>query len=665
MLLRSSRIRLRLAGAVVVAALAPAALHAQGLTPEQVTSLRTVSSTAMSPDGRLVAFTVTATRDSAEERGNAYTELYVVPAAGGEPRAVVSRPRSASLPRWSPDGSTLAFIARLEGNSHSQVYGVPAAGGEPRPLTTAAGTVESFRWSPDGRSIAYTAPRVDPPGMERRRDPANDVVVMSEQGSWTRLYVQPASGGEARAVTPEDRNVVEFEWAPDGRTFAVQATKALGADADLVFRDLYVVPAAGGEMRELAPTPSKVGGMAWSPDGRMLAYLGGISANDPIAQSVLVVPAAGGTPRNLTPAYEGSATWVGWLDNGSVAFVADEGTRTVLNRVPASGGRIARIVGGGEEIFGSVDFDARNRTFSAPVNTARHPGEVYVGTVGGRGLRRVTTLNPWLSGVALGRQETVEWTGPEELRIQGVVVYPVGYQQGRRYPLAILPHGGPEGVSLEGWVTTPLYPAQVLAGRGYVVLMPNYRGSGGRGVAFSKGDQRDLMGREFDDVLAGIDHLAAQGVVDPQRVGISGTSYGGYMSAWAATRHSDRFKVAIPFAGISHWMSFLYTTDIPAEMSVVHFDLWCSENVGICWDRSPIAHVARATTPTLVGHGLVDERVHPEQSLELYNALRLKGVPTELVLYPREPHGLRERAHQLDYMRRITEWMDRYLQPGR
>ncbi|HUH12139.1 MAG TPA: prolyl oligopeptidase family serine peptidase, partial [Longimicrobiales bacterium] len=239
------------------------------------------------------------------------------------------------------------------------------------------------------------------------------------------------------------------------------------------------------------------------------------------------------------------------------------------------------------------------------------------------------------------------------------------YQQGTRYPLAILPHGGPEGVSLDGWVTNPLYPAQLLAGRGYAVLMPNYRGSGGRGVAFSKGDHRDLGGREFEDVIAGIDALAERGIVDAERVGISGTSYGGYFSAWAATRWSHRFKVAIPFAGLTHWMSFMYTTDIPAEMSLVHFDLWCHENVGLCWDRSPLAHIGKAQTPTLIGHGLADDRVHPEQSIELYNALRLKGVPVELVLYPREPHGLRERAHQLDYMRRITEWLDRYLTPGR
>lgn len=649
-------------GLLVPLVLTPSVLGAQGMTPEQVVSLQVVGAPALSPDGRWVAYALVEPRDSVEERGPAFSELYIVPAAGGQPRAVVTRPQSASAPRWSPDGRTLAFAARLAGHDQRQVYAVPAEGGEPRRLTAATSNVIAYRLSPDGRSVAYTIPSED---TRSPRDPLNDVIVASEPGRHARLWVQGLDGGQARVVTPDTLHVLDFEWSPDGGSFAVQAARHTDADSDQMFRNLYVVPAAGGAMRQLRIVPGKLGPMAWSPNGQTLAYLGATAFNDPIAQSVFVVPATGGEPRNLMPGFEGSASWVGWQDNANVFFVSTEGTRTTLNRVPAAGGRIQRLAGGGAEIFGAVDLDRQNRTFALAGNTARHPAEVFVGTMGRAGLRRVTTHNPWLDQVALGRQETIEWMGPENLRIEGVVIYPVGFQQGRRYPLVILPHGGPEGIDHDGWTTRPLYPGQVLAGRGYVVLMPNYRASGGRGVDFSKADHRDLGGREFDDVLAGIDHLAALGVVDPDRVGISGTSYGGYFSAWAATRHSDRFRVAIPFAGLTHWMSFMLTTDIPHEMSAVHWDLYCTDNVGLCWDRSPIAHLARANTPTLIGHGLADDRVHPEQSIELYNALRLKGdVPVELVLYPREPHGLRERAHQLDYMRRINEWLDRYLQPG-
>jgi dipeptidyl aminopeptidase/acylaminoacyl peptidase len=645
--------------------LLPIALLAQGMTPEQVVSLRSVGATVLSPDGRWVAYTAALPRDTADERGGAFSELYVVAAAGGEPRAVITRPQGAASPQWSADGRTLAFATRLPAHPARQVYAVPAEGGEPRPLTSAPGGVMAFQLSPDGQSVAYTMAVQDVPATARGRDPLNDVIVASEQGRYVRLWIQPLAGGEPRVITPDTLNVADFVWSSDSRTLALQATRELGADADQMFRSIYTVPAAGGALTRLPAIPGKLGPMAFSPDSRTLAYLGATALNDPLAQSVFVMPAGGGTPRNLTPGYEGSASWVGWLDNATVLFAATEGTITALNRVPAAGGRMQRVAGGAAEIFSAVSLDARRRGFAATANTARHPNEVFVGSVGGRELRRVTNHNPWLDQVALGRQETIEWTGPEDWRIEGVVVYPVGYEAGRRYPLAVLPHGGPEGIDHDGWNTRPLYPVQVLAGRGYVVLMPNYRGSGGRGVYFTKGDHRDLGGREFDDVLAGIDHLAALGVVDAGRVGISGTSYGGYFAAWAATRHSDRFRVAIPFAGLTHWMSFMYTTDIPHEMSLVHWDLYCSDNVGLCWDRSPIAHLANARTPTLIGTGLADDRVHPEQAIELYNALRLQGVTTDLVLYPREPHGLRERAHQLDYMRRIIEWMDRYLEPGR
>jgi dipeptidyl aminopeptidase/acylaminoacyl peptidase len=653
--------RARLALALLLPlTLAPARTQAQGLTPEQVVSLQVVGTVALSPDARHVAYTLTAPRDSAEARGPSYSELFISTAAGEQARAVVQRPRSAASPQWSPDGSSLAFLAVLPGHDQRQVYSVPAGGGEPTRLTAATGHVLAYAWSPDGRTLAYTIAGPERGDAAARRAVNNDVIVQSEVGRFNQLWVQPV-GGEARLVSPADRNVADFVWSPDSRTLAVQATEELGADADLMFRQIYTVPAAGGPFTHLTPTRGKLGQMAFSPDGRTLGFLGATAMNDPIAQSVMAVPVTGGAFRNLMPGYEGSATWIGWLDNGNLAVVTQESTRTFLNRMPAAGGQMTRIFGGGAEIFGAVSFDARRQSFAMAASTSRHPAELHVGNVRARSARRVTTHNPWLPQVALGAQETVTWHGTDGLRLQGIVVRPAGYQEGRRYPLAVLPHGGPEGVDLDGWTTNPLYPAQVLAGRGYVVFLPNYRASGGRGVAFSQADHRDLGGREFEDVLTGIDHLAAIGLVDPDRVGISGTSYGGYFSAWAATRHSDRFRVAIPFAGLTHWMSFMYTTDIPYEMSVTHWDLWCHENVGLCWDRSPIAHIQNARTPTLIGHGLADDRVHPEQSIELYNALRLQGVPVELVLYPREPHGLRERAHQLDYMRRITEWLDRYL----
>lgn len=640
--------------------LVPQAAAAQ-LTAEQVVSIEQVGSVVMSPDGRWVAYTLIKPRPATETSGAAYSELWVVPAAGGEPRPVVRAPQSASGPAWSPDGSLLSFVARIQAtNPQSQVFAVPAQGGEPRALTGSPTGVMAYAWSPDGRRIAYTSLDPEPAGEAERRSRGDDVIVMSQRLRHVRLWVETVDAGGRMALTPPDRTAHDFAWAPDGTRLAVQMTETPEVDADYMLREIWTVPAAGGVPALLTETKGKLGVLAWSPDGRRVAFVGAVSFDDPLAQSVFVAT-PGGAAVNRTPDYHGSALTLTWLDARTVAFVAAEGTKTVLHRLDAEQGGPQRIAGGGAEAFTAVTFDAAARTFAVPASTGAQPAEVYVGTVRDGALRRLTTHNPWLSQVRLARQETVTWTGADGLRIEGVYIHPLDPPAAGRAPLAVLPHGGPEGISYDNWNTNGLYPGQVLAANGYAVLMPNYRGSGGRGVAFSKADHRDLGGEEFEDVLLGIDDLAARGWVDADRVGISGTSYGGYFSALAGTRYSDRFRLAIPFAGISNWVSFTGTTDIPIEMSEVHWDLWWWDHPGLAMDRSPVAHINNAKTPMLIGHGMVDERVHPEQSIQLYQSLRLKGVPVELVLYPREPHGLRERAHQLDYMKRVVEWFDRYV----
>lgn len=662
-------LRLHVGLVLLLASAVLQSLHAQ-LTPEQVTQLQTVSSVALSPDGRFAAYTLTRPRAPEEDtlpglRGG--SELWIVPVAGGEPRAIVQWPLTASGPAWSPDGSVLGFVHR------GQVHTVPAAGGEPRAITNVPTGVMAFLWSPDGQSIAFTSRVAESPEEAAQRRRGDDVMVT--RGAFlpwvfplqaprpVRLWVQPVAGGEPRALTPERQFVREFTWAPDSRRLAVQITEEGDADADQLFRRIYTVTTDGGAPQLFVPTEGKLGPMAWSPDGTRLAWLGATRLNDPLAQSVFVAQ-PGSAPVNLTPNYEGSVVWVGWQDARTVRFVAVESTRTSLNTVPAAGGALTRVFGLGPEIFQSISFSRDGSAFAIPANTAQHPSEVFAGTMRDRRLRRITTHNAWLANVQLGRQETISYTARDGQRIDAVLIHPVGAQPGVRAPLAVLPHGGPEGIDFDGWGTNPLYPAQVLAGAGYAVLRPNYRGSGGRGVAWSQGDHRDLGGREFDDVLDGIDFLHAGGIADRERVGISGTSYGGYFSAWAGTKHSERFRLAMPFAGISNWMSFMGTTDIPLEMSIVHWDLWPWEHPLLMWERSPVAHIANANTPMIIGHGLVDERVHPEQMIQLHQSIRLKGVPSELVLYPREPHGLLERQHQLDYMRRILRGFDQYVRPA-
>lgn len=640
----------------------PGLLFSQGITPEQLVKLEQVGNVVLSPDGQHIAYTLSVPRAEDEAVGRNYAELYIIPAAGGTSVPVITKPNSASSPAWLADGR-LAFASQItEQDNQNQAYTVQADGSDLQQLTFSSQGIISFRVSPDMRRIAYTARDPIATSEQARRQQGYDMIVYGEHERPVRLWMQSVGDTRPSAITPHDKMVWDFVWANDSNRLSVRMSEETGDDQNQMFSQIYIMRTDGLNARHLVKTDGKLGMMAWSPDNKKLAYTGAMRRSDPLAQRIWVADVETGSTADITPEnYEGTVEWISWNDNTSLLFNAVEGTVTTLNRIPAAGGAHTRIAGGDAEIFRSISPDSRNMTFAAAVNTNVHPNEVYRGTFQDGELNRITRHNEILNALTFGEQRTIEWAGADNLPIQGVLVLPLDYTEGQQYPLAILPHGGPEGVSMDGWNTRALYPVQVLAANGYVVLKPNYRGSAGRGSHFAMANHRDLGGREFEDVLLGIDHLHRQGLIDRTRVGISGTSYGGYFSAWAGTRHSDRFAAAITFAGLSNWISFTGTTDIPHEMSDVHWDLWWFDNPGQYWDRSPVAHLEQASTPILVAHGLADDRVHPEQSLQLYNFLKLKDIPTGLVMYPREPHGLLERSHQLDYMHRVLDWFNRFL----
>ncbi|MEE8335229.1 MAG: S9 family peptidase [Candidatus Neomarinimicrobiota bacterium] len=461
-------------------------------------------------------------------------------------------------------------------------------------------------------------------------------------------------------------HIRSFIWTSDSRSIIFQATAKTGADRDLMFRQIYRVQVPGGIPRKIVATTGKLGMMSVSPDTEKLAYLGAVSENDPLAQNVFVIPIKGGKTTLLTDGFKESVQSVDWVDDETLLLKSLRGSKTALSIISITSSSPEGIkeqtdVLTQDLIVRSVRYNRNTEKLILTGNKNNHPTELFAGSIKSGGVRRLTYSNLFLDEVNLAAQEVITWESQDGMKIEGVLTYPLNYREGKRYPLILMIHGGPEGTSLDGWTTGSLYPVQLLAAEGYMVLQPNYRGSGGRGVVFSKGDHDDLGGMEYMDVLSGIDYLAERNMIDPQHVGTGGWSYGGYFSAWGATAHSVRFKAAMVGAGLTNWISFAGTTDIPYEMSVVHWDSWWYDEMDLHWERSPLAHINNAQTPTLVIHGQKDDRVHPEQSRELWQALRLKGIATELVIYPREPHGLLERAHKLDYMDRLVNWYNKYV----
>ena len=636
------------------------------LTPDVILTIANVLDAQISPDGATIAYQVSRPRRAEDPPGAPRNELWLVPASGGEARRLTQG--DDRMPRWSPDGRRVAFLGRRPDTAPTQVHLLEMTGGEPRSVTTAPAAVSSFKWSPDGRALAYTY--TDPPTDQERRDATQgrDWTVADSNYKHTRLYRLDVASGKSDLVTRSDLTVHDYDWSPDGQQLVIGAARTPTIDDSFMGVRLYIVPAAGGTPEPFVETTGKLGFPRWSPDGRTIAWLGATSTDDPHAGSVFTAPARGrpaGTAdrANLTGAAEASALWLGWRPGGNdtLAYLAAERQDVRLHFLAAGTRAKQTLSAAGVIPVGTPSFSTNGARVAIVAHSPSHPQEIYAGAVTG-GVKRVTTTNPQLNGVALGAQEVVTWKARDGTSIEGVLVKPVGFKQGVRYPLVVQPHGGPEAADPNGWNGFYSRWGQMLAGAGFLTFYPNYRGSIGRGVAFAKADHKDLMGKEFEDILDGIDTLVKTGVADPNRVGIGGGSYGGYTSAWATTFASDRFKAAIPWMGITNWVSMTGTSDIFLENSTVHWALVMYENYDKYWERSPLKYIDRAKTPTLIIHGAVDPRVPPGQSLELYTALKWKGVPVEYVTYPREGHGLAERAHQEDFMKRVLAFFQKHLQ---
>ena len=634
----------------------------QALTAEVIADLQSVTEVAVGPDGRSVAYVLRIAREPGDKPGAAYRALHVVDTRGGASHPLTYAPDGVSAPTWSPDGKSIAFVGRREGQPLAQVFVLAIGGGDARAVTKSKTNVRDLAWMPDGKSIAYLADREPTADETTDVEAGRDWKVGDVEGTFRQLHVVTLDSGESRVVTPRPFHIERMRVSPKGDAFALIGGIRADVDGTMMYGGVYRVDANGGAPHLLAPTAGKLGDLAWAPDGKSVAFLGAADIHDPTAGVVHVVSAAGGSnkAKALTLAFPGTAQWVRFVGAGRLAVLVQQDIKTVVLRIEVASGKIATVIDSGP-VCHAIDLAARTGTIACAGDTPLHPPEVFVGKLGGGGLRRITHHNPHIDRTKLGTQSVFRWKAADGLELAGILTMPVTATKGTAPPLVVMPHGGPEGVSMHGWNTRSGYPAQLFAAAGYAVFEPNYRGSAGRGVAFGKADQGDLGGKEFDDVLAGIDALVREGLVDGTRVGMGGWSYGGYFSGLAATKHTKRFRAAMVGAAITDWMSFTGTSEIEHENSLVHWKLWPYDKPELVWARSPMAHTKKASTATLLIHGLDDTRVPPEQAKELYRALRHARVTTELVLYPREGHGLGERAHQIDFMQRFVKWFDTHV----
>lgn len=636
--------------------------------PRHVAKLSHVTSVSISPDGRHLAYTRAVQRNPLEEEnGRAYSELHVVDRQGVS-RPFITGKTSVGGPRWTPDGRFIAFLDKRGDDEHTSLYLLPIDGGEARRAVAHDAAVHGPAFSPDGKQVAFLA--AEPRAKQRREyiDKGFNQEIYEEDWRPTRVWIATLYSHDAARPLELSGSASTVHFSPAGRRLAVALAPTPSVDDSYMYKRISIIDVDTGKVVQQIANPGKLGQIGWSPDGQRLALISGVDIHDPRDGRLMVVDTPGdGTLRDLMPDYQAHVASFAWKTNDRLAWTAGQGTSSAVGQVDLEGSIQLRVdASKAGPVFSRIRLSSDGSTAALLGHSPTHPTEVFLLADGDDEPRRLTDGNPWLTEMRFARQETVTWQARDGLELRGVLVYPLNYRPGARYPLIMSVHGGPESHVSNGWITSYSRPGQVGAARGFAVFYPNYRGSTGRGVEFSKLGQADAAGGEFDDIVDAIDHLAEIGLVDPDKVGITGGSYGGYASAWGTTYYSDRYAAAVMFVGISNNISKLGTTDIPEEMFLVHHlkRLWDD------WDyflaRSPIHYVQRNRTPTLILHGKNDPRVHPSQSLELFRHLKtLDQAPVRLVWYPGEGHGNRLAAARFDYSLRLMRWMEYYLQgPG-
>ena len=566
-------------------------------------------------------------------------------------------------PRWSPDGTAIAFLAARGEDETTQLYLLPNDGGEAQAVTVHPTDVSDITWTHSGESLLFLAADAKSPDQQRRDEVKNDVYAFEENRKARHLWRVDVRTGETERLTRGDDSVIGYELSRDGTRLAYhRAPTPLFGDAER--GEVWVSDADGGRPTRLTSNAVPEFGAALSPDNAQLLF---VSASDARFEfyyndNVFVVPAGGGAARLVTDRFPHevvSATWA--ADSRSIYVVANTGVRSELFRLDAATGTAMQLTAGDHAVRAwhySASADRHVVQFDTPIRA----GDLWVlETRIGATPRRVTDVFGYLAlDYALPRQERIAWTGADGVTVEGLVFYPIGYEPGMRYPLCVQTHGGPAASDKFGFQRASDY-VPVLAALGYVVFKPNYRGSTGYGDPFL----RDMVGGYFRqshlDVMAGVDHLINLGLVDPDRMVKMGWSGGGHMTNKIIT-FTGRFKAASSGAGAANWVSMYAQSDVRTYRTPWFGGTpWqVDAPVDVYWDHSPLKDVANVTTPTLFLVGENDARVPMPQSVEMHRALKSLDVPTHLYVAPREGHGWRELRHQLFKMNVELDWFETY-----
>jgi dipeptidyl aminopeptidase/acylaminoacyl peptidase len=655
---------MRMKISLLFCALAIAQAGTKKITVEDSLAIHRVAAPKFSPDGNWILYTET---EWDRKNDRQVSHLFVTRFPGGAPVKLTAGEKGETAPQWAPDGSRIAFLAdrgAADAKNGNQIWIIRPNGGEAEKITSEESAIKEFQWAPDGKRLAFVVADTpkDKADREKRKKDKFDAILVDAGYTYSHLWIMSVDGTSKKRVTDGGFSVSNPRWSPDSKSIAY-VQSGMGTQESSFFdlnadrnSDIYVVSADGGPSRRLTSNPGPDSSPAWSPDGSEITYL---SAMDPRSWAekvdVMVMPAAGGSPKDLTKDFADSATSPKWAPDGkSVYWDAEEGVHRHIFRVSTTGGKIVHITEGAM-IYADFDISPDGSRIASSVDNSTSPAEIWIINLNGNGRTRVSNANPQFDEFAVAKSESVHWKGPDNFDVEGWVTYPLDYQPGKKVPMILSIHGGPYGANTARFDAR----AQIFAAHGYAVLAPNPRGSTGYGSKFETANVADWGGKDFADIMAGVDAMIAKGVADPDKLVVMGGSYGGFMTFWTITQ-TNRFKAAIGHAGISDWYSFYGQSDIPGLMAYgFGGQPWVATSTYRKY--SPITYVDKVKTPIMITHGEQDRRVAIQQAEEYYRGLIGNHVEAIFVRYPREGHGITEPNHQIDLVGRQLDWFAKHL----
>jgi dipeptidyl aminopeptidase/acylaminoacyl peptidase len=619
-------------------------------------NLKRLSDPRISPNGDWVAFVVT----QFEQNRKTNSEIWLVSKDGKILKQITENPGPDQVPRWSPDGNTLAFLSRRDQDKKSQIYFYALKNGGVTKATDEKGSIRDLKWSPDNQKIAFLM--ADPPTEEeiQRRKKGDDAYVVDQDYRHTRLWILDVESRAVRLLTSPDITVWQFNWSPDSKKISLLASPIPTAEGMEYQSHLAVIDVQSGKETVLSRKTNAQASPSFSPDGKWIAYLGPVGRFKERG-IIKVIPIEGGEPLELLTDYKGNVWDVKWhpKKNRLLAALA-KGANHHLVSLNFKEEIVFHLEMSHSIIpywgsYWSVSEDGDSVAFLS--EKLDSPKEVWISPMDGKRKKQLTSFNDYLKEVKLGEVEAIKWTNPiDKAGVEGIVVKPINFDSQKRYPLLVWFHGGPAynwslGIQMRNW-------AQLFASQDYLVFLPNFRGSSGYGMEWMMANVENWGEGPMSDVMSGVDYLINKGWADKDRLFVGGASYGGYLTSWVITQ-TARFKAAYVAAGVVDLVGEYALTDEPSFL-IGYFNSAPYDNPEIYRRNSSLSYASQVKTPVLIVHGERDLRVPVSQAFQFYSALKHFGAEAKLVIYPREYHGIREYIHQLDLMNRVLEWFKKH-----